>query len=62
MKSLLDLKRQRSCTVETCFLAERENRRLKVLLSSDSDRNSHVSCIFERKHLRDSWKNRFVRM
>lgn len=39
--------RRRACSVESHFLAERENRWLQVLLSSDEDRISHVSRIFE---------------
>ena len=41
------IKKLRSCKVETHFLSERENHRLKVLFSSDGDRISHVSCISE---------------
>mgnify|MGYP006924875573 FL=1 len=37
LEKFIRFKKRRSCTVETCFLAERENHRLKVLLSSDSD-------------------------
>lgn len=41
------MEKLRSCKVETHFLSERENHRLKVLFSSDGDRISHVSCAFE---------------
>ncbi len=42
------IKKLRSCKVETHFLSERENHRLKVLFSSDGDRISHVSCASEK--------------
>ena len=41
------MEKLRSCKVETHFLSERENHRLKVLFSSDGDRIYHVSCAFE---------------
>lgn len=44
-------KKRRPCKVEPHFLSERENHRLKVLFSSDGNRISHVSCVFEKAAL-----------
>jgi len=50
----------RSCSVETYFLTERGNHRLQVSLSSDSDRISHGSSIFEKFEVGDNVSARYA--